>query len=111
MKVFKSIGHFFANAIQKLLAAEPTVVADAQKVESTQAEVTAVTALVPTYGPLGVTIENAGYALLGEMVAVLKAGGAAAEAKLADIGLDSDVVATVKAVAADPTIQKVAKLI
>jgi len=111
MKVFKSIGHFFANAIQKLLAAEPTVVADATKIEGTQATVTAVSAAVPVYGPLAVNVENAGYALLGEVIAVLKAGGAAAQAKLADVGLDTAVIATVKAVAEDPAIVAAGKLL
>ena len=111
MKVYNSVAHFIATAIKRLLAASPVIVADCTAVESTQTEVTAITALVPTYGPLAVTVENAGYALLGEIIAVLKASGAAAEAKLLDVGLDANVVATVKAVAADPTIQKVVKLI
>jgi hypothetical protein len=111
MITFKSVGHFFATAIKKLLAAAPKIEAGAEKVEATQAEVTGITALVPTYGPLAVTIENAGYALLGELIAVMKAGGAAADAKLADLGLDAAVVSTVKAVANDPTIVKLAKLV
>jgi len=45
-------------------------------------------------------MEKAGYAVLGELSAVLTAGGAAAEAKLADAGLDTNVIATVKAIVA-----------
>ena len=55
---------------------------------------------IPVYGPLAVTVEKAGYAVLGELASVLTAGGAAAEAKLADAGLDVNVVATVKAMLA-----------
>ena len=109
--VFKSVGHFFATAVQKMIAAEPKVVTVAEKVEGTATEVEAISSLVPKYGPLAVTVEKAGYALLGELIAVLKAGGAAAEAKLADIGLDANVVATVKAVAADPVIVAASKLL
>jgi hypothetical protein len=111
MFIFKSVGHFFANAIQKLLAAEPKVVAAATAVEGEATTVEAVTALIPTYGPLAVTVENAGFALLGEVIAVLKAGGAAAAAKFADIGLDSTVIETVQAVAASPAIVAAGKLL
>jgi hypothetical protein len=109
--VFNSIGHFFAKAVKTFLVLEPKIAADAQKVLNTKPEVTAITAIVPKYGLLAVGVEDLGYALIGELLAVLKAGGAAAEAKLADLGLDQKVVDSVKAVAADPTIQKVAKLL
>ena len=108
---FKSMGHFFATLVQKVLAAEPKIVAVGTAVENTAAQVESVTALIPVYGPLAVTAEKAAYALIGEVMAALKAGGAAAEAKLADLGLDSAVVDTVKAVAADPLIQKLVKLL
>lgn len=42
MITFKSVGHFFANAVKKLLAAEPVIVAAGEKVEATQQEVTSV---------------------------------------------------------------------
>ncbi len=90
---FKSVGHFFATVFEK-------VVADIPKVEATASTVEAVTAVIPTYGPLAVPIEQAGYAVLGELASVLTAGGSAAEAKLADVGLDSNVIATVKALIA-----------
>ena len=93
MITFKSVGHFFAKAYQ-------AIVADLPKVEKTEATVETTTAAVPVYGPLAVTMEKAGYAVLGELSAVLTAGGAAAEAKLADAGLDTNVIATVKAIVA-----------
>jgi hypothetical protein len=86
---FKSVGHFFATVFQK-------VVADIPKVEATAATVEKVTASVPVYGPLAVPIEEAGYALLGELASVLTTGGDAAKAKLADAGLDTNVIATVE---------------
>jgi len=89
MITFKSVGHFFATVFQK-------VVADLPKVQATEGVVETVSAAIPVYGPLAVPIEKAGYAVLGELAAVLTAGGAAAEAKLADAGLDTNVIATVK---------------
>jgi hypothetical protein len=90
---FKSIGHFFAKAYT-------AVVSEIPKIEATATTVEAVTAKIPVYGPLGVTVEQAGYATLGEISAVLTAGGDAAAAKLADAGLDINVINTVKDVAA-----------
>lgn len=86
---FKSVGHFFATVYQKVVAVLP-------KLESTEATVETVSAKVPVYGPLAITLEQAGYAVLGELSAVLNAGGAAAKAKLADAGLDINVITTVE---------------
>jgi hypothetical protein len=100
---FKSVGHFFATVYEKVVAVLP-------KLEETEGVVEAVTAKVPTYGPLAVTLEQAGYAVLGELSAVLNAGGAAAAAKLADAGLDENVIATVKAlVSSIPQVAALAK--
>jgi hypothetical protein len=71
-----------------------------------------VTAAIPGIGSVAVTMEDAAYAVLGEISAVLTAGGAAAEAKLADAGLDINVITAVKAVVASvPNIVAVAKKI
>lgn len=91
---FKSVGHFFAAVFQKVVAAVP-------KIEATETTVETVTAKVPVFGPLALPIEKAGYAVLGELGAVLNAGGAAAKAKLADAGLDENVIATVEALLAE----------
>ena len=91
--MFKSIGHFFATVFQKVVGVLP-------KIAATEATVEAVTAAIPVYGPLGLTVEKAGYAVLGELSAVLNAGGAAASAKLADAGLDVKVIQTVEALVA-----------
>jgi hypothetical protein len=87
--MFKTVGHFFATVFQKALTVIP-------QIQSTEATVEAVTANVPVYGPMALPIEKAGYAILGELAAVLHAGGAAASVKLADAGLDSTVIATVQ---------------
>jgi hypothetical protein len=100
---FKSVGHFFAKVYQDVIGALP-------KIEATAGTVEKVTADIPVYGPLAVTVEQAGYAVLGELSAVLNAGGAAVEAKLADAGLDINVINTVKAVVQSvPTIAALAK--
>ena len=92
---FKSVGHFFAVVYTALKN-------DIPKVEATEGTVEAVTAVAagPVYGPLAVTVEKAAYAVLGELSAVLNAGGAAAAAKLANAGLDTNVIQTVQAVVA-----------
>lgn len=87
---FKSVGHFFATVFQDALKAVPAIEATATTVET-------VTAAVPTYGPLAVPVEQAAYAVLGEVAAVLNATGPAASAKLADAGLDVNVIQTVEA--------------
>jgi hypothetical protein len=100
---FKSIGHFFAKAYE-------AIIADLPKIEATESTVEAVTAAIPTFGPLALTAEKTAYAVLGEISAVLTAGGDAAAAKLTDAGLDINVVNTVKAVVASvPSIVSVAK--
>ncbi len=93
MITFKSLGHFFATVFEKVLSVLP-------KIQATASTVQTVSATIPVYGPLAVTVEKAGYAVLGELASVLTAGGAAVEAKLADAGLDVNVVATVKAMLA-----------
>ena len=100
---FKSIGHFFATAYQKVVAVLP-------KIENSEATVEKVTAAVPVYGTLALPIEKLGYACLGELSAVLNAGGAAATAKLTDAGLDINVIQSVQAlIASVPQIADLAK--
>lgn len=87
---FKSVGHFLAKALT-------AVAKGITKVEGSEAVVEKVTADIPVYGPLALTVEKAAYAALGELGAVLNAGDAAAAAKLADAGLDTNVIQTVEA--------------
>jgi hypothetical protein len=100
---FKSVGHFFATVYQKALTELP-------KLESTASTVETVTSAVPTYGPLAVTVEKAAYAALGELSAVLTAGGDAAKSKLADAGLDINVITTLEDLLKGiPTVVSIAK--
>ena len=97
---FKSVGHFLATAFS-------AVVKDAAKVAGTASTVETVTGLVD---PAVVPVEQAAYAVLGEVSSVITAGGAAASAKLADAGLDSAVIAKVEAVLKSfPTLVTLAK--
>ena len=100
---FRSIGHFFATFFSK---AELFLSA----VQSTATTVETVTASVPVYGPLALTVEKSAYAVLGDVAAVVNAADAAAKSKLADAGLDSQIIATVEAlVAALPQVAAMAK--
>lgn len=100
---FKSVGHFFATVYEVALG-------DIGKAESTAGVVEKVSAIVPVYGPLAVSVEKAGYAVLGELSAVLSAGGSAAKSKLTDAGLDQNVIATVEALMGSiPQITAIAK--
>jgi hypothetical protein len=103
LNMFKSIGHFFATFIQKVVVVLP-------KVEATEKTVETVTAAIPGYGPLALTAEKLAYAALGELSAVLTAGESAASAKLADAGLDINVIKSVQALIAEyPQVVALAK--
>jgi hypothetical protein len=103
MITFKSVGHFFATAFEKVVAVLP-------KVQATEATVEAVSAKVPVYGPLAVPVEKIGYAVLGELASVLAATGEAGKAKLADAGLDINVITTVEELLKDiPQLVSMAK--
>ena len=103
MKLFNSVGHWFATFFKAAVVTIP-------KIEAAQGTVETVTKLIPTYGPLLTTLEDAGYMVLGELASVLTAGGSAAATKFADAGLDIKVIQTVQAVVAGvPTIVAAAK--
>ena len=100
---FRSLGHFFATFFSK---AETFL----SMLQGTAGTVEAVTASVPVYGPLALTVEKSAYAVLGDVAAVLNAADAAGKSKLADAGLDTQVIATVEAlVAALPQVAAMAK--
>jgi hypothetical protein len=86
---FKSVGHLFATAFQKVVTVIP-------KIEATEGTVETVTAKVPVYGPLALPVEKAAYAILGEIGAVLSSSNAAGKQKLQDAGLDINVITTVE---------------
>ena len=84
---WKAVGHFFASALQTLAA-----------VQKAAPVVEGVTAAVPGVGISAAAIENAGFAVLGELAGLINAGGDAAKHKLADAGLDITVIQQVEAV-------------
>lgn len=88
MITFKSIGHFFAKAYK-------AIVADLPKIEATKATVEGVSEVAD---PALVPVEDAAYAVLGEISSALTAGGDAVAAKLQDAGLDINVINMVKSV-------------
>lgn len=100
MITFKSIGHFFAKAYKAIVAELP-------KIEATKTTVETVTqAVAPAFVPM----EDAAYAVLGEISSVLTAGGDAVVAKLQDAGLDINVINMVKSVLSGvPDLVSVAK--
>ena len=96
--LFTSIGHFFAKAVSVFLSVEPKIDAGAAKVEAAGASVEAVTAAIPVYGPMAVTIEKAGEMALGAIVGVIHSFGAAAQSNLTNAGLDITAIQTAQAV-------------
>lgn len=100
---FKSVGHFFATFWQKAEAVLP-------KIEATAPVVEVVSGAIPNIGLGLVTAERAAYAVLGEISALLSASDAAAKQKLADAGLDLNVLAAVEALLKEaPAIVALAK--
>lgn len=112
MITFKSAGHalatYFKAVVSAVKTAAPKILSDIAKVEGTKTTVELATtgilaAVDPAAAATAVGIESAAYAVLGEVASVIQAGGAAAEAKLLDAGLDQAVVTAVKNVAAGAT--------
>lgn len=85
---FRSIGHFFAVAFRAIEKDLPAIEATKQTVEK-------VTNAIPGASAV-VGVEDIAYSLLGEVSSILSAGDAAAKAKLADAGLDVNVVTNVE---------------
>jgi hypothetical protein len=91
---FKSVGHIFATFFK-------SAGSELVKLEGTKTIVEGTTgailgAVAPTEAPIALSVESAAYAVLGEVASLISAGGAAAEAKLADAGLDQSVIAAAK---------------
>lgn len=109
---FKNAAHAIATFLKAAKADvvkfTPAIVAEITKIEGTKTVVEAETAAIgavvaPAYAPLAVSVEDAGYAVLGELVSLLNAGNAATEQNLLNAGLDQNVINTVKAVASGAT--------
>jgi len=101
---FDSVAHEIAsglNAVHKALQyVEKKVIPG---IQSTEKSVEAITALIPKVGTKAVAIERAGYSALGYIGAVIEdldsvdqAVAAAANKKLADLGLDKTAIESFK---------------
>lgn len=100
MITFKSVGHFFAKAFKAIVKELPII-------EGTKTEVEAVTAAV---APTMVPVEDAAYALLGEVASLFNSAGDAAASKLQNAGLDVAVINQAKSVIASvPNLVALAK--
>jgi len=96
--IFKNIGHFFATAFEKFLVIAPAAEAKADQIEAQATAaapgIEAVTSQIPVYGPAAVTIEQAGFMILGAVAGVIHDLGEAAKQKLLDVGLDQTAIDT-----------------
>lgn len=105
---FKSVEHalatFFKKTASAVKAATPVIESGIENIEADKGVVEAVSTVAA--GSIGgaplasttVTIEDAGFAVLGAIDAALKAGGSAAEAKLLNAGLDQAAIDAAKQV-------------
>lgn len=102
---FKNIPHALATFFKAVVKKLPAVESGIEKIEGDKTVVEAVSdvaaaAVSPAATVAVNAIEDAGFALLGAVDAALKAGGAAAEKKLLDAGLDQAAIDAAKTVGA-----------
>ncbi len=100
---FKNIPHALATFFKAAAKALPKIESGIEKIEGDKQVVEAVSdvaanAIAPGSAAAVNVIEDAGFAVLGAVDNALKAGGAAAEQKLLDAGLDQAAIDAVKAV-------------
>ena len=100
---FKNIPHALATFFKAAVAEAKKAEVGIEKIESEKAVIEGVSSAIATGiapGSAGavITIEDAGFALLGAVDAALKSGNAAAEQKLLNAGLDQQAIDAVKAV-------------
>jgi hypothetical protein len=95
---FSSIGHAIASGLNDAYTGMKAVSSFIDKVATptNQAEIEALTALIPSVGPEAVTIERAVFAVAGEVAAVLNDVTNGGEQKLLDAGFDATVIADFK---------------
>lgn len=100
---FKNIPHALATFFKAAVKDLPKIESGIEKIEGDKPVVEAISdvaanAVAPGSAIAVNAIEDAGFAVLGAVDAALKAGGAAAEQKLLDAGLDQAAINAVKAV-------------
>lgn len=101
MKVFSSIGHFFATvghgivkAAQVVVTKAPVIESDAQKAQPIVDAVLGV-----TLGPVAQQLERAAFQLFGNAVAVVSEAKDAVSASGLSVPLDAQLIADLKALA------------
>ena len=105
---FKSAGHALATFFRAIVTVGAKVASDI-KVDLTKFQGTEAVVLKESEAILGAiapnavlpveTVEKGIYAVAGEVISLINAGGAAAAAKLADAGLDKSVVSAAQVLA------------
>jgi hypothetical protein len=98
---FKSLGHFFASAAHDIKVGVTFLTTHQQQINAVGETVAAVVGVAdPALAPLATSIERAGEAALGEVLAVVSKLDDAAAAKGASVSLDAAAVAEFKALIA-----------
>jgi hypothetical protein len=99
---FKSIGHAFAFALQKIHAGLQAVEKVIPAVAKDATIVEGITALIPGAGAqTAVAIERVAFGILGDVAAAVNAADQAALAKGVNVTLDAEVAAAIKTLISD----------
>lgn len=99
---FKSIGHAFAFALQKIHAGLQAVEKVIPAVAKNATIVEGITALIPGAGAqTAVAIERVAFGVLGDVAAAVNAADQAALAKGVNVTLDAEVAAAIKTLISD----------
>jgi len=99
---FKTVGHAFAFAIEKIHAGLQAVEKVLPAVQKDESIVEGVTALIPGAGAqTAVAIERVAFGVLGDVAAAVSSADQADLAKGVNVTLDAEVAAAVKTLIAD----------
>ncbi len=102
MITFKTVGHAFAFAIQKIHAGLQAVEKVLPATQKDEAIVEGVTSLIPGAGAqTAVAVERVAFGVLGDVAAAVSKADAAALANGVNVTLDAEVAAAVKALITD----------
>jgi hypothetical protein len=88
---FASVGHAIASGIENVAKGFEWLTTEAAKVESSEKVVESITAIVPGAAAI-VGLEKLGYASLGVLIAVVKAGDDALKQNLINAGADESFI-------------------
>jgi len=96
---FSSVGHAFAAGLHDVYTGAKAVESFIAKVATpaNQAEIEALTSLIPSVGPQAAAIERGVFAIAGQLSGILTNVTNGGEQKLLDAGFDAAVIADFKA--------------